>query len=267
MRIHFAQTFVPLDLVLIVTPDLFQDLIQFRVTVCIVLFFIPRDLVQRRFRQIHIAALDQFRHEPVEEGQKQSCDVCAVHVGIGHDDDLVIPELGDIEIFVDTGSERGDHGTDLGISQDPVQSCLFHVQDLTAERQDRLCFPDPCFLCASAGGISLDNKDLTVFRIFIRAVCQFSRKASARQRTLSCCFPCFPCGISCPLCQKGFFTDRPRDLRILLQIIGQLFPDNGIDGRSGLGVSEFLFSLALKLRVLDFNRNDRAQTFPDILSG
>ena len=191
----------------------------------------------------------------------------AIHVGIGHDDDLVIPQLGDVEIFVDAGSKGRDHGADLRIAQDPVQSCLFHVQDLSAERQDRLCFPDPCLLCASACRVSLNDEDLAVFRIFIRAVCQFSRKASAGQRALSCGFPCFPCGISCPLCQKGLFTDRPRDLWVLLQIIGQLLPDNGIDGRSGLGVSEFLFGLTLKLRILDFDRNDRAQTFPDILSG
>ena len=50
-----------------------------------------------------------------------------VHIGISHDDDLVIAELRDIEILMNSGTERRDHGFDLRISVDPVESRLLHV--------------------------------------------------------------------------------------------------------------------------------------------
>jgi hypothetical protein len=40
-----------------------------------------------------VPALDQLRHLPEEEGQQQRADMGAVHVGIGHDDDLVVAQL------------------------------------------------------------------------------------------------------------------------------------------------------------------------------
>src|SRR3546814_11162328 len=51
------------------------------------------DLVQRRQADVDVAALDQLRHLPVEEGQQQGADVGAVDVGVGHDDDAVVAQL------------------------------------------------------------------------------------------------------------------------------------------------------------------------------
>ena len=56
------------------------------------------DPVQRRLRDEHVAALDQLLHVPEEERQQQRADVRSVHVGVGHDDDLVVAQLGDVEI-------------------------------------------------------------------------------------------------------------------------------------------------------------------------
>ena len=51
----------------------------------------------------------------------------AIHIGIGHDDDLVVAELRDIEILVDSRSKRRYHGFDLRVSVNTVKSRLFHV--------------------------------------------------------------------------------------------------------------------------------------------
>ena len=40
-----------------------------------------------------MALPDQLRHKPVQEGQHQRRDMGAVHVGIRHDDNLVIAQL------------------------------------------------------------------------------------------------------------------------------------------------------------------------------
>ena len=50
-----------------------------------------------------------------------------VHIGIRHNNDLVISQFGNIEIFVDSCAESRDHGFDLRIGIDFVQSCLLHI--------------------------------------------------------------------------------------------------------------------------------------------
>ena len=57
--------------------------------------------------------------------------MCSVHVGIRHDDDLVIAEFCDIKIISiplgKTTSKRIDHRLDLRIRQHLVNTCFFHV--------------------------------------------------------------------------------------------------------------------------------------------
>ena len=65
-------------------------------------------------------AFDQFRHLAVEEREQQRANVCAIDIRVGHDDDAVITQFGDVEIVTatfsiraaarvaDAGSERGD---------------------------------------------------------------------------------------------------------------------------------------------------------------
>ena len=52
------------------------------------------DLVERRLRNVDVVALDQLRHVAEEEGQQQRADVRSVHVGVGHEDDLAVADLG-----------------------------------------------------------------------------------------------------------------------------------------------------------------------------
>ncbi len=42
---------------------------------------------------------------PEEEGQQQSADVGTVHIGIGHDDDLAIAQLGDVKFIADAAAQ------------------------------------------------------------------------------------------------------------------------------------------------------------------
>src|SRR6185312_12794561 len=73
------------------------------------------ELVQRRQADVDVAALDQLRHLPVEEGEQQGADVRAVHVRVGHDDDVVVAQLvGVVVLLADAGTQRGDQRADLG---------------------------------------------------------------------------------------------------------------------------------------------------------
>ena len=51
----------------------------------------------------------------------------SIHIGIGHDNNLVIAKLRDIEILMNSGSERCNHCFNFRIGVDTVQSGLLHI--------------------------------------------------------------------------------------------------------------------------------------------
>ena len=140
-----------------------------------------------------------------------------VYIGIGHQNDLVVTKLGNIKIFMDTGTESSDHCLDLGIGIDLIQSCLLHIQNLTTQRQDCLGCTGTCRLGTSSCGVSLYDVDLTVFRILIGTVCQLTGQSHGIQRRLSSGeVSCLSGCLSGTLCQNRLFTDRLCNLWILL---------------------------------------------------
>ena len=63
----------------------------------------------------------------------------AVHVGVGHDDDLVVPQLVVIGVLLaDARAHRGDERLDFLIGEHLVEAGAFRVQDLAAQGQDGL---------------------------------------------------------------------------------------------------------------------------------
>ena len=89
----------------------------------------------------------------------------AVHIGIRHDDDLVIAQLCDVKViavsFGKSTAERVDHRFDLRIRKHLVDTGLLYIKDLTTDRHDRLKHTVSRHFCGAAGGISLDDKNFT----------------------------------------------------------------------------------------------------------
>ena len=56
-----------------------------------------------------MTVLDQVRHLLEEEGDQERCDMGAVHIGIRHDDDLVVSEALHVEVVSDPRSDGRDH--------------------------------------------------------------------------------------------------------------------------------------------------------------
>ena len=169
---------------------------------------------------------------------------------------------------MDSGSEGSDHCLDLFVSVNFIQTCLLNIQDLTTKWKDRLCGTVSRCLGGTARGISLDQEDLTVFRILVGAVCQFSRQG----HTVQCGFSSrqvtrFSCSLSRTLGKQGLFNDRFCNSRVLLQKQLELGAHDIVDCSSRLAVSKFLLCLALELRLLDFDADNRRHTLADILSG
>ena len=61
--------------------------------------------VERRLCDVNVLAVDQLFHVPEEKCEQQRADVGAVHVRVGHQDDLVVAQLAGVEIvFADAGA-------------------------------------------------------------------------------------------------------------------------------------------------------------------
>ena len=126
--------------------------------------------------------LDQRPHEPEHQRQQQGTDVRAVDVGVGHQHDLVVAQLGDVEVLMDPGAERGDDRLDLAVLQDPVDPGLLDVEDLAADRQDRLDPRVASTLGRAAGRVTLDDEDLALLRVgrlAVRAACRAGHRRPA----------------------------------------------------------------------------------------
>src|SRR5260221_10968077 len=65
------------------------------------------DSVERRLRDEHVAALDQLVHVAEKECEQQRADVRTVNVGVSHENDFGVTQLGRIKIFfTDAGAQR-----------------------------------------------------------------------------------------------------------------------------------------------------------------
>ena len=135
-----------------------------------------RDLVERRLGDEEVPGLDQVRHLAVEEGQQQGADVRAVDVGVGHDHDLVIAQLVEAELLAaDAGAERLDHRPDFLRAEHPVEARALDVEDLALQRKDRLILAVAALLGRAAGAVALDQEQLGLGGIALRAIVQFAR--------------------------------------------------------------------------------------------
>jgi hypothetical protein len=86
-----------------------QELVQLGLVLDVDLLLAALDLVERRLGDVHVPALDQLGHLPVEKGQQQRPDMAAVDVRIAHEHDAVVSQVVDVEVVLaDAGAERAD---------------------------------------------------------------------------------------------------------------------------------------------------------------
>ena len=165
-------------------------------------------------------------------------------------------------------AEGCDHCLNFFIHQNLIESGFLYVKNFSPQRKDCLGCTGSGRLCGTSRRITLDDINLTVFRILVRTVRQFSGQAEPVQSSLpSGKISCFSGSISGSLRQNCFLTYNLCNCRILFQKIGKLLIDNAVDCSSGFAVSKLLFCLTLKLRLAKFNADDGCKSLTDIFSG
>ena len=102
----------------------------------------------------------------------------AIHVRISHNNNLVIAEFGDVEIitipFRKSTAKGIDHRLDLRIGKYLIDTCFFHVQNLSADWQNCLIRAVSRRLCGTSRRISLHDKNLAFVCISALTVCKLS---------------------------------------------------------------------------------------------
>src|ERR1700719_3293253 len=80
-------------------PALDQIILKGALILEVDLGFAAQRLVERRLSDEEMTAIDDLLHVAEKESEKQGADMAAVHIGIRHDDDLVVTKLVGIEVL------------------------------------------------------------------------------------------------------------------------------------------------------------------------
>ena len=192
----------------------------------------------------------------------------AVDVGIGHQHDLVVPRLRDVEVFADARAERGDHRLDLGVAERTVEARLLDIQDLAAQRQDRLPLRVATRHGRAAGGVALDEEDLRDRRVLARAVLELLGHRGRLEHALATGgLAGLPCGEA-----RGRGIHRLHDDAlglhgVAVEPVGELVADDLLHERLRLGVAELGLRLSLELRLRQLHGDDGGETLADVIAG
>src|SRR5690625_3169432 len=273
LGVHLAQTLEPLDLVaapLVLPQELLQVILV--VDVLHVLGAAKADPVEGRLGNIDVTGVDERPHVAVEEGEQQRADVRTVVVGVSHDDDAVVAHILDVELpfagIVQAGAYRSNHRPDLGILEDAANVGLLDVEDLPAQRQDRLEAALPALLCGAARRVTLHDVDFAVAGVGRLAVGQLAGQLVVLQRVGTANeIPRLAGGLARLGGLHRLLDDGLADPGVLLQNVGKRLVDDRLDTALRLRVQQFLLRLRLELRIAQLHRDHTRDAFEEVVTG
>ena len=223
--------------------------------------------VQRRLGDVDVAVVHQLGHLAEEEREQQRADVAAVDVGVGEQDDLVVADLREVELGFDARADRRDQRLDLDVAQDLVRARLLDVEDLAADRQDRLDARVARVLRRASRRVALDDEELALARVVGRAVDELARQSRAVQGVLAAGEVARPLGRHArPRGLDRLGDDLAALAGILLEPVRELLVGRALDQRAHRDVAELALGLALELGLAQSHRDDRRQALADVLA-
>ena len=224
--------------------------------------------IERRLRDVDVAALDQFLHVAEEKREQQRADVAAVDVGVGHENDFVVAELAGVEIvFADAGAERGDDGANFFVAEHFVVARLFDVEDFALERQDGLIFAVAAHFGGAAGGFSLDDEEFAARRIAFLAIGELAGQAAGIHGGFAAGeLARFAGGFAGAGGVDALADDAARDGGVLVKPLAELFVDELLDVALDVAI-ELALGLAFELGLRQAHADDGDETFAHVVAG
>ena len=191
----------------------------------------------------------------------------AVDVRVRHDDHAAVAEVRDVELVAEARADRGDHRLDLRVRQHLVDAVLLGVDDLPAERQDRLSRPVTRLLGRAAGRVALDDEELRRLGVLDRAVGELPRKRRVLERALPAReLTRLARGLSRVAGGDRLLDDLAGLGLVLLEELGEPLVDDPLDEARDSGVAELRLRLPLELRVPQLDGDDRSEPLASVLA-
>ena len=148
------------------------------------------------------------------------------------------------------GAERDDQRPDVLAREDLVEARLLDVEDLAAERQDRLEAAVAALLGRATGRVALDEVELAPGRVALLAVGELARQGHALEGALADDEVArLAGGLASTGRRQALLDDPPAVGRVLVEVLAEAVGDRGLDLALDLGVAELGLGLALELRV------------------
>ena len=244
-----------------------EDFGQVLVGLDIFLAFAAGHLIERRLGDVDIAVLNELRHLAVEEGEQQRADMRAVHVGVGHDDDLMVARLFEVEVVeADAGSDGGDHGADFVVGEHFVEPRLLDIDHFSLHGKNGLVLALAPLLGGAARGVALHNEEFGASRVAAGAVGQLAGQTAAFERAL---FPREIARLARRVARLGrhdrLVDDRAGHLRVFLEVGAELLVDDLLDNALHLAVAELGLGLPLELRIGNLDAEHAGDALADVV--
>ena len=191
----------------------------------------------------------------------------AVHIGVGHDDDLVIAGLGAVEILANAAAQRRNQRLNLRVAEHAVQACALHIQNLAAQGQNGLVGAVAALLRRAPRRNALDQKELALRRIALLAIRQLARQAVVGERALAARQVARFARRRTGARRVHYFGDDGAGSgRILLQMVQQFLVEKALHQPAHLGGAELGLGLPLEFGLGELHRYDRGESLPDIVA-
>ena len=228
--------------------------------------------VQRRLGDVQITLLDEFPVLTEKEGQQQGADVRAVHVGVGHDGDGVVAQLGEVDVALaadhpDAGPHGRNQGLDFLVGQHLVETGAFHVENLAPQRQNSLGGRVAPLLGRTTGRITFDDVQFGIRRVFTLAVGQFAGQGVVGKSPFAA-HQIFGFAGRVPGSGgvHGLFDDQFDVFGVFFKKSDQTVIDDAAHQAGHFRVAEFGLGLALELRVGQLDGNHGRKAFTHIIA-
>jgi hypothetical protein len=164
-------------------------------------------------------------------------------------------------------ADGGDEVLDFLVLERAVEAGLLDVEEFSAERQDGLRAAVAALLGRTARGVTLDNVQLGLRGVALRAVGEFAGQAAAGEGGFSNGFTRLARGLAGAGGVHGFLDDLAGERRVFIEILHDaLVNDRGNDAFD-LGVDELVLGLRAEARVGHLHRDDTDEAFPDVIAG
>jgi hypothetical protein len=212
--------------------------------------------------------LDQRLHEPEQQRQQQRADVLAVDVGVGHQHDLVVAQLVEVELLVmpvpsaEMIAWTSVLASTLSMRAFSTLRILPRIGRIAWMTGSRPCLAEPPAESPSTMKTSHSLGPWTGSR-------QLAGQTAAVQQALAVAGQVAGLARRHPgRCGLGLADDVLALGRVLLQPVAELVVDQRFWTKPlDLGVAELGLGLALELRLAELDRDDRGQALADVVAG